>query len=405
MAEPSGRGQRIARARRRRGLSQATLAGLVGRSESWLSQVERGLREIDSHTVLNALAEILRVDVTELTGNGPLAPRSVHYTPAQDIERAMMAYDGLELAIAGTEEDRQPDIQRLVLGVGRVNGIYQAACYEEAGRMLPALIRGVETAARTCPSSDAIAIGRVRSQIYQATAMVLNRVGEADLAWTAADRAMTAAEHAEAGLMAALSAYRLAHVFTRKKRSTQARDLTTGAATALHRSSRNEDPERLSVNGSLHLADALAAAAEFDHAAADRSLVQAQQIADRLGEDRNDHWTAFGPSNVRIHRVSAAVAFGDADIAVETGETIDLQHLPPGLAGRRSQVSLDLGREYAQQRHDAAAVNMLLEAERIAPQLVRYDVATHDLLALLMRREHRASTPQLRPLAHRAGVI
>ncbi|HEY5984859.1 MAG TPA: hypothetical protein VIV12_00550 [Streptosporangiaceae bacterium] len=48
---------------------------------------------------------------------------------------------------------------------------------------------------------------------------------------------------------------------------------------------------------------------------------------------------------------------------------------------------------------------MLIEAERIAPQLVRYDAAAHNLLALLMRREHRASTPQLRPLAHRAGVI
>ncbi len=42
-------GQRIARARRRRGLSQAVLAGLVGRSESWLSQVERGKRGVDSH--------------------------------------------------------------------------------------------------------------------------------------------------------------------------------------------------------------------------------------------------------------------------------------------------------------------------------------------------------------------
>jgi hypothetical protein len=235
--------------------------------------------------------------------------------------------------------------------------------------------------------------------------MVLNRVGETELAWAAADRAMTAAEHAEAGLMAALSAFRLAHVFTRRKRATQARDLTTGAASALHRSGRNDDPERLSITGSLYLADALAAATEFDHAAADRSLAQAQQIADRLGEDRNDHWTAFGPSNVRIHRVSAAVTFGDADAAVQTGEALDLQHLPSGLAGRRSQVSLDLGRAYGQQRHDAAAVNMLLEAERIAPQLVRYDAAIHDLLALLMRREHRASTPQLRPLAHRAGVI
>ena len=63
-------GQRIARARRRRGLSQAVLAGLVGRSESWLSQVERGKRGIDSHSVLVRLAEVLRVDIEELTGSG-----------------------------------------------------------------------------------------------------------------------------------------------------------------------------------------------------------------------------------------------------------------------------------------------------------------------------------------------
>jgi hypothetical protein len=370
-----------------------------------LSQVERGLREVDSHTVLNALTEVLRVDVAELTGDEPAAPRLARYAAARDIERAMMAYDGLESMIAGTEADRPPDIQRLTLAVGTVNRIYQAARYEEAGRMLPTLIRGVETAAHTCPSRDAVAISTVRSQVYQATAMVLNRVGEIELAWAAADRAMIAAEHAEAGLMAALSAYRLAHVFTRWKRATQARDLAAGAASALHRSGRKDDPERLSATGSLHLADALAAAAEFDHAAAGRSLTQAQQIADRLGADRNDHWTAFGPSNVRIHRISAAVAFGDADAAVQIGEALDLQNLPTGLAGRRSQVSLDLGRAYAQQRHDAAAVNMLLEAERLAPQLVRYDAATHELLTLLMRREHRASTPKLRPLAHRAGVI
>jgi hypothetical protein len=48
---------------------------------------------------------------------------------------------------------------------------------------------------------------------------------------------------------------------------------------------------------------------------------------------------------------------------------------------------------------------MLVIAEQTAPQLVRYDAATYDLLALLLRREHRASTPQLRPLAQRAGVI
>ncbi len=46
------------------------LAGLVGRSESWLSQVEPGQRGVDSHSVLVRLAEVLRVDIEELTGSG-----------------------------------------------------------------------------------------------------------------------------------------------------------------------------------------------------------------------------------------------------------------------------------------------------------------------------------------------
>jgi transcriptional regulator with XRE-family HTH domain len=40
-------GERIAIYRRRRGLSQVVLAGLIGRSVSWLSQVERGTRAVD----------------------------------------------------------------------------------------------------------------------------------------------------------------------------------------------------------------------------------------------------------------------------------------------------------------------------------------------------------------------
>lgn len=114
-----GRGQRIARARRRRGLSQAALAGLVGRSESWLSQVERGLRQVDSHSVLLSLAEVLRVDVAELTGDEQAEQQASQYTAALDIERAMMVYDGLESVIGGDEAGRTPDIKRLALGLGR----------------------------------------------------------------------------------------------------------------------------------------------------------------------------------------------------------------------------------------------------------------------------------------------
>jgi transcriptional regulator with XRE-family HTH domain len=91
--DPEVAGQRIARARRRRGLSQAVLAGLAGRSESWLSQVERGRRGIDSHSVLVRLAEVLQVDVEELTGSGDGDEPGRRVHPAASlIEQAMMGW-------------------------------------------------------------------------------------------------------------------------------------------------------------------------------------------------------------------------------------------------------------------------------------------------------------------------
>jgi hypothetical protein len=68
-------------------------------------------------------------------------------------------------------------------------------------------------------------------------------------------------------------------------------------------------------------------------------------------------------------------------------------------------VKLDHARAYSMRRQDAAAVNTHLSAEQLSPQLVRFHSHTHDVINCLLRREHRASTPQLRPLAHRAGLI
>src|SRR5579871_5141374 len=98
-------GPRIARARRRRGLSQSVLAGLVGRSESWLSQVERGKRGVDSYVVLTRMAEVLRVEVEELTspGGGDGEEGQRVYEPAAEIERAMMGYEAVSVSIGGRD--------------------------------------------------------------------------------------------------------------------------------------------------------------------------------------------------------------------------------------------------------------------------------------------------------------
>src|SRR5215813_4093475 len=161
-------GQRIARARRRRGLSQAVLAGLVGRSESWLSQVERGKRGSDS--VLMRLAEVLRADIEEFTGSGDhdeIGRRA--YPAASLIEQAMMGYGTSSPSDGGDESGRDEDLDFLRAQTRSAYQAYQATRYDAAGRILPGLIRGVETAARATGTASPAACG-VRARVYDTAA-------------------------------------------------------------------------------------------------------------------------------------------------------------------------------------------------------------------------------------------
>jgi transcriptional regulator with XRE-family HTH domain len=184
-SEREAAGQRIARARRRRGLSQAVLAGLVGRSESWLSQVERGKRSVDSHSVLVRLAEVLRVDIEKLTGSADRDETGRRAHPAAPlIEQAMMGY-GAPRPVDGSEEpEREVSLDFLRAQARSAYQAYQATRYDATGHILPALIRGVETAARIV-GSDSLAACAVRARVYDITAALLSRVGEPFLAWAA----------------------------------------------------------------------------------------------------------------------------------------------------------------------------------------------------------------------------
>src|SRR5699024_533948 len=184
-----------------------------------------------------------------------------------------------------------------------------------------------------------------------------------------------------------------------RKHPSEALELAMRAANALEIRMRPGTPAQLSVYGGLHLAAATAAAAEFDRSAIPGFLHQAHRVAELLGGEPNLHGTAFGHTNVAIHTISTSVRIGDACTAVEAGEELDVSALPAGLVGRRTQVYLDLARAYTERRQDAAAVHTVPDAERTAPQLAHCHTGTVSVLTELLRREHRQSTPGLRPLA------
>ncbi|MGH8899073.1 MAG: helix-turn-helix domain-containing protein, partial [Egibacteraceae bacterium] len=68
MEDDATLGERIARYRHQRGLTQEVCANQVGRSESWLSQVERGVIQLDAAIALINLATVLKVDLSKLAG-------------------------------------------------------------------------------------------------------------------------------------------------------------------------------------------------------------------------------------------------------------------------------------------------------------------------------------------------
>ncbi|MGH3854467.1 MAG: helix-turn-helix domain-containing protein [Pseudonocardiaceae bacterium] len=59
-------GERVAFYRRRKGITQEVLAGLLGRSVEWLAQFERGARELDRLSTIVAIAGVLGIEPAKL---------------------------------------------------------------------------------------------------------------------------------------------------------------------------------------------------------------------------------------------------------------------------------------------------------------------------------------------------
>jgi transcriptional regulator with XRE-family HTH domain len=401
MAGP-GLGARIAAYRRRRGLSQAALAGLVGRSESWLSQVERGVRSVDRLSVLLDLARVLRVDVEALTG------RPWQYAPngsalaggLSGVRKALTAYgELLGQAPAGPAE-----LPVLRAQVAEVHRLYQAARYDEVIGMLPGVLLTVEgfPGRRNGQRRESL-LAYVSA--YVAAAKLVTKLGAGDLAILAADRAANAAVDAESLSARGMAGYQVACALLRSDQLDDAERLAVQLAEELSRETRSDEPSLVSAAGALWLIAAIIAARKTDRGEAWLRLDRAGALAGLLGQDGNHAWTGFGPTNVAIHRVSVAAELGDVGEALRAATAVDQDRLPPGLLSRRAQVNLDLAWAQAQRRRDAEATLYLLEAERIAPQVIRHNMIAQEIVREMLARGTRRQTTALSMLAQRAGLL
>ncbi|MGW2837163.1 helix-turn-helix domain-containing protein [Streptomyces sp. NPDC001493] len=400
-------GARVADLREQRGFTQKQLAAEIGRTASWLSQVERGIQPVNRLDVLRLLADGLGVSVQELRADAP-APVPTEEPVVElpnDLDQARLVISGhpvpeVVLDPAGPGPANVEEIQR---AVDRVWELTHANEFAELSSVLGPLVPRIERAARTASPAERGRLWGLLSRTYQALAAAFVRQDEADAAWVAADRAIRAAEESGNILDVFASVFRLSQAFVRLKHLDQAEHSATTALNALerHYGEASGEPEALSVIGALHLALALIHARAGDRTRARGETQRAREVAARLGEDRNDFNLEFGPTNVEIQAVSIAVELGDAGEAIEVGSELDTSTLS---LERRARLKMDLGRAFAQRRQVGESLGALLDAEGLSPDLIHTHVAAREAIRDLLLVAGRTAPPELKDLAERADA-
>jgi transcriptional regulator with XRE-family HTH domain len=368
-------GRKIAAERHRRGLSQPELARMIDRSVAWVSQVERGVRKVDRMSVLETLAAALDVPLAELAAEAPVVAAVTGEPP--DARGLRLVLSGAHALRAMLNGRRPPALSTLRSKARQAWDLTHAGRYTDLTGLLRGLIPDLETAARTVRRPQQAEVSELLAATYQACSAALAKLGEPEAAWIAADRAMAAAERADNPMLVAAGAFRLVFVFLTARHYDQAEETARTAADALQPLAGRGDPEAMSLWGALTLQRAVTASRVNDPDTAYSQLERARQIAERLGEGRNDYNTEFGPANVALYEIAVAVELGDAGRALRTATTVDTSGLS---AERQARMLIDVARAHVQRRQVGEAIAALRQAEDITPE----QVLTHDLVRQLV---------------------
>ncbi len=410
-------GRRVAYWRARRRMSQQLFADHIGKSKSWVDKVERGVRRLDKFSVLYEIADVLQVDVQLLFGaDMSRKPDNVNCVDQVEVEEIRAALENYDQVVAFFDP---PPVGQVSLGelrkaVAHAWMTFQHAKYGIVARSLPKLLRDAQSAdvcyddstEAVCPDGvTRVNAAHLLAQVYQISASVLRKLGEHELGWLAADRAVGVSHRANDPLLAGAATTRVANAMLALGRARPALDLNVQVAHRLAPANAKEaTPQQLSVYGHLLLQGAMAASRCADLATSRDLLRAAEEAAAQLGNDANYYWTVFGPTNVLLHRAAAAVELGEHGAAVVTHSKLDPDGFAALLPERRANHFVDVARAYTQVGELDTAAELLLDADRLAPAEIRCRPHAYEVLSGVLRRTKGSPASPLAELADHLGV-
>ena len=364
-------GRRVALWRVRRQMTQQVLADRIGRSKSWVEKVERGVRRLDRFSLIRQVAEVLRVDPAELIGPARPSEHGGAVDGVAAVRAALASYEVFTAADSGPAVEREAT-QR----VEHAWSTYQHGDYPRLLRMTPELLDAARRLHATRPGPGAELLVRA----YRIIALVLVKVGEPELAWLAADRALAVAGGDP--VLAGSAAVPLGQALRGLGQDRLAMTTTVAAADRIATASVECGP----VYGTLLLQAGLAAAGCGETRSVDELLGRAADVAGRIGDGLDYRTASFGPAAVELAHVVAAVESGDARQAVRRHETATRQLTWRGLpAEHRAAYLVDAARAHLDVGDFTAAGRWLVEADRVVPAEIRCRPSARTVVAEIAR--------------------
>ena len=400
-------GERVAFYRRRAGLTQHQLAELVGRSKDWTGKIESHVWELNRLPILQKVADTLGVTIAELNPAVAVAPHVEGPNDARPtgpdvapLLATLTAYPQLAHLYEQPDDGELPLPDALRRNVNRLFPLVQRGDSRQLVRTLARILPKIDQGAARARRSESIRQWRqAQSVAYTAAAQVLDRLGRSAAAWVAADRASTAAiatgDWYEAAT-ATLSVARLLHSQGRLDEALSAALAVERAAKATK--SEDAPPGHLALVGSTHLILAQIRASQGNSEQARRELRLAERLATRLARHSDRSATNFGPPTVSLTALDIALTLGEPGAALDIADHIDTGTLT---TEEHARVLLATARAHIQRRDPTAAINLLLQAEAMAPDVIRHDPDSLDTVRDLGALAKRVRGKELAALRQR----
>ncbi|MDK1476154.1 helix-turn-helix domain-containing protein [Streptomyces sp. 549] len=387
--EQTSIGDRIARLRNRRDLTQERLAEAAGLCVDVVRKLEQGRRQTARLSTINRLARALDVEPSVLIGQ-PItfeAHRDGDNPSVLALRQAVSPVS--DLLGEDNDPEEPPSIGALKAALRSTADVRRRGEMHAIGLMLPQLIRDARAAARAHTGAEQAAAYAVLAEAYQVAATTLTALSKEDAAFTAMERAMTAAHHSDDPHLVTVGISSLAWIFTKQGRLEDAERIALKRAEAIEPGFRSPELD-LSLWGILLLRAATAAVRQGRHDTVTELLNMATAAGARIGRDRLDYGTPFGPTNAGVAKVNFLVEMEQGAQALSAARQVpEVGKLPPTW---RARFHVDRALAYSDLGKDDLATRALLTAESDAPEWMRYHGTARRVVAELRSRERRRTS-------------